>query len=195
MSGELKILKKYQRLKRAAKMLTLVAFSVFSIAAAQVGTRYWLTDAHLASTLSIRLGPTKWVEVIGDAPIYPPSYEVRLSNGNTDIVKKDWIDDAIAAKALVTYDPVAKAKAAKVTAERTRIDRIKAKKWPPEISLAVIERKVLLGMTREQVESAWGKPQRNHRSVGSWGVHEQWVYGDTRLFFEGDRLTSFQDSR
>ena len=34
-----------------------------------------------------------------------------------------------------------------------------------------------LGMTKDAVVEAWGRPMRINRSVGSWGVHEQWRYG------------------
>ena len=40
---------------------------------------------------------------------------------------------------------------------------------------------------------SWGQPDDINRSVGSWGVHEQWVYGDEYLYFENGKLTSWQD--
>jgi len=57
---------------------------------------------------------------------------------------------------------------------------------------------VRIGMTREQVIYSWGRPDEIHRSVGSWGVHEQWVYrrGDFKaqfLYFENGKLTGWQD--
>jgi len=50
-----------------------------------------------------------------------------------------------------------------------------------------------IGMTREQAESKFGLPMDVNRSVGSWGVHEQWVYNRTYLYFENGILTSWQD--
>jgi hypothetical protein len=76
-----------------------------------------------------------------------------------------------------------------------RIANIKAKKWPADIEKAVIDKKIRLGMTDEQVRMAWGKPETVNRSVGSWGRHEQWVYGSTYLYFENDLLKSYQESR
>jgi len=57
---------------------------------------------------------------------------------------------------------------------------------------------VRIGMTEEQVIYSWGRPDDINRSVGSWGVDEQWIYrrGDIKsqyLYFENGKLTSWQD--
>lgn len=54
------------------------------------------------------------------------------------------------------------------------------------------------GMTKEQILAGKGNPTRINRSVGSWGIHEQWIYGryiNNRiyLYFENGILTSWQD--
>lgn len=46
-------------------------------------------------------------------------------------------------------------------------------------------------MARESL----GKPETINKTVGSWGVHEQWVYGDTYLYFENNVLKSYSNSR
>ena len=38
-----------------------------------------------------------------------------------------------------------------------------------------------------------GKPDDINRTVGSWGVNEQWVYGRNYYYFENGKLTSYQD--
>ena len=48
-------------------------------------------------------------------------------------------------------------------------------------------------MTTEMVLESWGEPKDRNRSVGSWGVHAQWIYGDTYVYFENGILTSWQD--
>ena len=50
-------------------------------------------------------------------------------------------------------------------------------------------------MTDEMAIESLGRPQENNRTVGSWGVHEQWVYrnGDLFVYFENGILTSWQD--
>lgn len=57
--------------------------------------------------------------------------------------------------------------------------------------------KVTRGMTRQQVRSAWGRPTKINETVGSYGVHEQWVYdrGDFRaqyVYLENGIVTSIQ---
>lgn len=58
--------------------------------------------------------------------------------------------------------------------------------------------KIRIGMTKEQARLSWGEPNSINRTVGSWGVHEQWVWeykysSNTYLYFENGILTSFQD--
>ncbi len=59
---------------------------------------------------------------------------------------------------------------------------------------AIREAGIILGMTREMVIASWGEPQDVHRTAGSWGIHEQWIYGNNQyVYFENDILTSWQD--
>jgi hypothetical protein len=53
-------------------------------------------------------------------------------------------------------------------------------------------------MTKDEVVASWGNPYDINRTVGSWGVHEQWVYGENisnrkYYYFENGVLTSWQD--
>ena len=58
----------------------------------------------------------------------------------------------------------------------------------------ILGRQVRLGMTREMCREAWGSPEDINRSSGSWGVHEQWVYGlGSYLYFENGILSSIQN--
>jgi len=66
--------------------------------------------------------------------------------------------------------------------------------WAQDVVKIIKQRKVKIGMTAEQVSISWGKPEEINKSVGSWGVNEQWVYGDGHyLYFENGKLTSWQD--
>lgn len=41
---------------------------------------------------------------------------------------------------------------------------------------------------------AWGEPSSINKTTGSWGTHEQWVYGSGNyLYFEGNKLTAIQN--
>ena len=49
-------------------------------------------------------------------------------------------------------------------------------------------------MSEQMVIESWGKPNEINRTVGSWGVHEQWIYpGKQYLYIENGKLTSWQD--
>lgn len=54
---------------------------------------------------------------------------------------------------------------------------------------------VRLSMTSLVVRSCgWGEPESVNRTITSWGVSEQWVYGDGRyLYFRNGRLDAIQD--
>ena len=61
---------------------------------------------------------------------------------------------------------------------------------------AILKGIVHLQMTSEQVRASIGLPDDINRTVYSFGVHEQWVYGkygDRYLYFEDGILTSWQD--
>jgi len=50
-----------------------------------------------------------------------------------------------------------------------------------------------IGMTKEMARISLGNPNEINRTVGSWGVHEQWVYSSLYLYFEDGKLTSYQN--
>lgn len=57
----------------------------------------------------------------------------------------------------------------------------------------IYEGKIWLGMTKEMVIESWGEPDEINRSVGSWGIHEQLVYGNQYLYIRDNKLSSWQD--
>jgi len=72
--------------------------------------------------------------------------------------------------------------------------------WTDATCSLVAAEQLALGMTAEMARASWGSPSKINRSVGSWGVHEQWVYNAlTRyhspryIYFENGTLTSWQD--
>lgn len=66
---------------------------------------------------------------------------------------------------------------------------------------AIMERKIILGMTKKDVIASWGQPNDINKTVTTYGTDEQWVYGfislysDTLqfLYFDDGILTSWQD--
>lgn len=49
------------------------------------------------------------------------------------------------------------------------------------------------GMTKDMCRESWGTPERINRTVTSYGTSEQWVYGSSYVYFEGNKLTAIQD--
>lgn len=68
------------------------------------------------------------------------------------------------------------------------------KETSADIKTTIQQQKIKVGMTQEHAILSWGKPKKVNKSVGAWGVHEQWVYGSQYLYFENGRLSSFQSS-
>ncbi len=52
-------------------------------------------------------------------------------------------------------------------------------------------------MTSDMAVESLGKPSEINKSVGSWGVHEQWNYiiYNAYLYFENGKLTSWQEQK
>ena len=71
---------------------------------------------------------------------------------------------------------------------------VNAHPWPERIKLAVLENRLELGMTREQVTTAWGQP----RSVDVTPTtrQEQWTYaGPIYLYFTNGALVTIAKAR
>ena len=68
------------------------------------------------------------------------------------------------------------------------------RKYGKKNALLILDNKVQIGFTKQMCIEAWGEPYDINRTITSWGVHEQWVYGiDSYLYFEDNILTAIQD--
>jgi hypothetical protein len=54
---------------------------------------------------------------------------------------------------------------------------------------------ISIGMSKEQVITKWGKPNKINKTIFADYTHEQWIYGESYLYFENDILTSIQTSQ
>jgi hypothetical protein len=62
------------------------------------------------------------------------------------------------------------------------------------ITEAVLNHRVVVGMTAEQCRMAWGNPLEVNRTLLTSGKNEQWVYAGNRyLYIDNGILTSIQD--
>jgi hypothetical protein len=60
---------------------------------------------------------------------------------------------------------------------------------------AIGHKNIMVGMSSDQVRRSWGSPERINSSGGISGSHEQWIYGDDYVYFDADKLTSWQSRR
>lgn len=70
--------------------------------------------------------------------------------------------------------------------------------FPPEVQAALKDHKLLVGMNKELVEDAKGRPdQRLHEKDGSGNQYEEWIYGTppqevTFVRFHGDEVSQIE---
>lgn len=65
------------------------------------------------------------------------------------------------------------------------------------VNSAILNKRVIVGMTADEARRSWGAPTRINTSVGGYGRHEQWVYdrGNHRsqyIYMENGVVTSMQ---
>lgn len=72
--------------------------------------------------------------------------------------------------------------------------------WGEKDCTNVAEQKLWIGMTDSQLYVSMGVPKDKNNTVGTWGTHSQWVYGDfgPYVYLEGKSrddlvVTSWQD--
>lgn len=67
--------------------------------------------------------------------------------------------------------------------------------WSEMAWNAIKNRKIFTGMDVNMLLMSWGKPLKINKSVGSWGVDEQWVYSsDNYVYLRNGKVRSFQIS-
>ncbi|MBT9131511.1 MAG: hypothetical protein DDT32_01938 [Syntrophomonadaceae bacterium] len=65
-------------------------------------------------------------------------------------------------------------------------------KWSDEIWELIDNRKVRIGMNKEQVKLSWGKPEKINKDIYQGLIREQWIYSSQYLYFDDDKLTAIQ---
>lgn len=68
------------------------------------------------------------------------------------------------------------------------------KKYGTKNAELILKEKVRIGMSKSMCKESWGEPEKINKTSGSYGVHEQWVYGNgSYLYFENGILTTIQN--
>ena len=66
------------------------------------------------------------------------------------------------------------------------------KKYGTQFGRYVAERHIVIGRNKNMVKDAWGDPDHINTTQGTYGVHEQWVYGKRYIYFKNGIVTSKQ---
>ena len=61
------------------------------------------------------------------------------------------------------------------------------------VDTEAISEKIKIGITQCQMLASWGEPRDKNRSVGSWGVHIQYIYSGAYVYIKNGVVTGFQD--
>ena len=83
--------------------------------------------------------------------------------------------------------------------EKRSVTQLYSESLPPETQKAIKEKRVLVGMDREQVILALGRPQHKSRETKDGLETEDWVYGQapgkiTFVTFNGDKVIKVKDA-
>ena len=83
--------------------------------------------------------------------------------------------------------------------EKHTVTAIYAETLPPEMQTAIREKRAMVGMDREQVLLAMGRPAHKSRETKDGIEEEDWVYGQapgkfTFVTFNGDKVTKVKES-
>lgn len=119
----------------------------------------------------------------------PAMYKVLYLNNIGWVLKE-------AIKPLSEYERELRLAQGKQIAERKAYTAYKdglIKKYGTTDAQRILEHKFWIGMTDKMARESMGTPNDINRTVGSWGVNEQWIYGNTYLYFENGILTSYQN--
>ena len=133
----------------------------------------------------------------------PSNKKVRVLDYNDKYYKINYNDSVgwVLKVALISESEkqkIAADKKAKEFSDRMQYQKYKEdliKKYGSSTAEKILYGMIWLGMTEEMARLSKGSPTKINRTVGSWGVHEQWVYDfeDMYLYFENGILTSWQD--
>lgn len=125
-----------------------------------------------------------WMKIFYDGPNEIASYNDIMAV--TRKFKSGWVHNSVISKVTV-----------KELTEDEKRRQIFVQNHP---NLSSQDRKDILagniriGMTREMVIASWGEPKDINRTVGTYGVHEQFIYySGTYVYIQNGKLTSWQD--
>lgn len=118
---------------------------------------------------------------------------------DTDYIKEETkrIDKEFTVKKEKEKNEAAKRKEKAEKKQQERKEKL-IKKYGEEVADIILQKKFYIGMSEEALIESLGKPDDINTSVGSWGVHKQYIYGGygythaTYIYVENGKITSYQ---
>jgi len=101
----------------------------------------------------------------------------------------------------VTDEQLLQALTTQIKPRELMIDEAKRRGWLTDDEIELVkQKKIRIGMSERALKISWGYPSDINRTVGSFGVHKQCVYGTysgysspTYVYVENGKVTSWQD--
>lgn len=126
------------------------------------------------------INPNEKVKNYEEKQLFEQSEKIRIIKQN---IADDKIKDSIAIDKILRKDEIFKNnKSASIL-----------KKYGPLIHKKLKSGKIWIGINKEMALFALGEPSDINRTVTKYKVSEQWVYNGLYVYFENDKIISFQD--
>lgn len=165
-----------------------------------LGMKAWIKYTSKAVTITdIVSSDRNWAPirfVVKDDAGKEEAFDLKIGKTNESGFGAGGVDDVFAfIDPKITEAKEAAARAAEEAAERKALkEKYKKHKWSKKVWDSIFSHKVFIGMSKLQATLSWGEPASINRSTGSFGVHEQWVYGGSNyLYFENGVLRTIQN--
>lgn len=149
-----------------------------------------LLAAILATTLAVQPQSSPDADVTPAMQAELDAIAARRAKVKAEHDKKQAELDAQMAKQEAEEDASTQAQIDKEARERA----IEIHKQPKAIQALINAEQIRIGMNKRQVILSWGQPTKKNITTMARAVHEQWIYGDTLVYFDNGRLTAIQDS-
>jgi hypothetical protein len=179
-------------------IITSPSATVFSTPSLISDELFYLFENDSITIIDTKLGWLKIVDINGnsgfitDSNLSLPAHvnQFRIEQGRNDYKK---LNEEKKRK----NEEKKRKEEERIQKEREKTHNLLVKKYGKKIGDRLFNGTIKLGDTKEMVQDVWGKPYDINKSVGSWGVHEQWIYGKlskrTYFYFKNDKLTSWQN--
>ena len=66
-------------------------------------------------------------------------------------------------------------------------------KYSDDVARKIFDSEIWIGMSKEMLYESRGYPEDINRTAGSWGFHEQCIYGNTYIYLEDGYVSGWQD--